>query len=93
MKGLKIEEVAMRVGVSTQTLNRWYKFKRNNPDDELSKLLPPYKKVKHPTGFMRVWEMDDVWKLIEFQSKIVPGRCGRMGAYKGRGTKNGKKEN
>lgn len=92
MKGLKIEEVAMRVGVSTQTLNRWYRFKKDNPKDEMSKLIPAYKKAKYPTGFVRIWQMDDVAKLIEFRAKIVPGRCGRMGAYKGRGTKNGKKE-
>jgi len=94
MKGLKIEEVAMRVGVSVQTLNRWYKYKKDNPKDAMAKLIPAYKKVKHPTGFMRVWQMDDVYKLIEFRANVVPGRCGKMGAYKGKGTKNGKnKEN
>ena len=90
MKDLKIEEVAMRVGVSVQTLNRWYKYKKDNPRDSLAKLIPAYKKVKHPTGFMRVWTEDDVWKLVEFKTKMIYGRCGRMSNYKGKGTKNGK---
>lgn len=89
MKGLKIEEVAMRVGVSVQTLNRWYKFKRENPKDEISKLIPAYKKVRTHSGFVRLWQMEDVWKLIEFKSQMVSGRCGKMGEYKGKGTKNG----
>lgn len=91
MKGLKIEEVAMRVGVSSQTINRWYKYKKDNPKDEMSKLIPLYKKVKTHTGFVRVWQMDDIWKLVEFKSNIVPGRCGKMSKYKGKGTKNDRK--
>lgn len=93
MKGLKAEEVAFRVGVSTQTLNRWYKFKKENPNDEMSKLIPAYKKVITSSGLMRLWKMEDVEKLINFKSQIIPGRCGRMGIYKGEGTKNGKNKN
>lgn len=90
MDGMKIEEVAFRVGVSTQTLNRWYKFKRENPKDKISKLIPTYKKVKTKSGFVRLWKPEDIEKLIEFKSTIIPGRCGKMGSYKGEGTKNGK---
>ena len=92
MKGLKIEEVAMRVGVSVQTLNRWYRYKKDNPKDDMSKAIPMYKKEKTSYGFVRLWQMDDVAKLIEFRTKVVPGRCGRMGIYKGKGTKNGEKK-
>lgn len=90
---MKIEEVAMRIGVSVQTLNRWYKFKKENPKDEVSKLLPAYKKVKTTRGFVRLWSQDDLYSLVAFRSHITCGRTGKMGKYKGRGTKNGKKEN
>lgn len=95
MDGMKIEEVAFRVGVSVQTLNRWYKFKKEHPKDKISKLIPAYKKVKSKTamGFVRLWEKEDVEKLIEFKSNVVSGRCGLMGDYKGEGTKHGKSKN
>jgi transposase len=95
MEGIKIEEVAFRVGVSTQTLNRWYKFKKEHPKDKISKLIPAYKKVKSKTamGYVRLWQMEDVQKLIDFKSNVVSGRCGLMGNYKGEGTANGKSKN
>lgn len=90
---MKIEEVAMRIGVSTQTLNRWYKFKKENPKDTISKALPAYKKVKTTKGLVRIWSEEDVWKLIEFRHLVTAGRNGKMGKYKGKGTKNAEKEN
>ena len=93
MKGLKIEEVATRIDVSTQTLNRWYKFKKENPRHELSKLLPAYGKAKTIRGWARVWKPEDVWKLAQVKLTIKTGRTGQMGKYEGRGTKNGKDEN
>lgn len=90
---MKIEEVAFRVGVSTQTLNRWYKFKRENPKDKISKLIPAYKKVKTRSGFVRLWKQEDIEKLITFKSNMISGRCGKMGNYKGEGTSNGKNKN
>lgn len=88
--GLKLEEVAMRVGVSYQTLNRWYKFKKENPDNELCALLPDYVMVNSGTGNIRVWNPDDIWKLIEFRTKVKQGRTGKMGKYGGTGTRHGK---
>lgn len=92
MKGLKIEEVAMRIGVSSQTLNRWYKFKRENPKDEVSKRLPAYKLVTNKSGKVRLWQTEDLQKLMEFKAQMVSGRDGKMGKYKGKGTKNGEKK-
>ena len=92
MKVLKIEEVAMRIGVSSQTINRWYKFKRENPKDEVSKRLPAYQLVITPSGKVRLWSQDDLKKLIEFKAQMVSGRDGKMGKYKGKGTKNGEKK-
>ena len=92
MDGMKIEEVAVRLGVSVQTLNRWYKFKRTNPKDDMSRHLPMYKKVKHTTGFVRIWTDTDLEKLVEFKQLVKRGRTGKMGEYKGKGPKNGKKK-
>ena len=52
-----------------------------------------YKKVKCATGFVRVWTDNQLQELVEFKSLVKPGRTGKMGKYKGKGTKNGKKEN
>ena len=92
MNGMKIEEVAMRLGVSVQTINRWYKFKKDNPKDAISKALPAYRKVKMNTaqGFIRIWTEDDFWQLVSFRKLVNSGRTGKMGKYKGKGTKNGK---
>lgn len=89
---MKIEEVAMRVGVSTQTLNRWYKFKKNNPESELSQQLPDYSLETTPHGNVRLWDTDSVWSLINFKTHIKQGRTGKMGKYGGTGT-NGEKKN
>lgn len=88
---MKIEEVAMRVGVSVQTLNRWYKFKKNNPDSELAKQLPDYSFVTTPHGNVRLWNAEAIWKLTDFRASIKQGRTGKMGKYGGAGT-NGEKK-
>lgn len=89
MKGMKIEEVAMRIGISVQTLNRWYKFKRTNPDTEIARKIPEYALVKTDSGKVRLWTEDDVWKLLEFKQAMKIGRSGKMGRFGGKGT-NGK---
>ena len=90
---MKIEEVAVILGVSTQTINRWYKFKKQNPNHELSQTLPPYRTVKTLRGWARVWNPNDIWKLVQFRTEVKAGRNGLMGKYEGKGTKNVKNEN
>lgn len=71
------EEVAVAVGISTQTLYNWYKFKENNPDSEYAKMLPDYviAGVKH----QKLWNKDDIGDLRYFK-KIIPKGCkGVMG--------------
>lgn len=74
----KAVEVALLLDISVPTLNNWYKFKRYNPDNEMSKLLPqPIQKAEKQT---RYWTDEDIPKMIEFKSHIVEGRNGFMGS-------------
>lgn len=74
---LRVEEVALSVGVSTKTINNWYAYKRACPESELTSLLPEFEQ-EHPRA-TRLWKMDDVWRLIEFKTRMVIGRNGEMG--------------
>ena len=76
-KMLRIEEVAMATGVSVKTLNNWYWFKREHPEDKLANLLPAYEQEGERQT--RRWKQSDIWKLLEFKSKIPKGRNGIMG--------------
>ena len=69
-------QVAAQAGISIQTLNIWYKFKRDNPEHELAKMLPDYLVGERRT---RYWKMSDVYKLVEFQTNLPKGRNGVMG--------------
>lgn len=74
---LKIEEVALMLGVSIQTINIWYKWARENPDNKYASLLPAY--VQSGKRQTRYWKQSDIWKLIEFNKVIPRGRSGIMG--------------
>ena len=74
---IKIEELAMRIDSSTQTINNWYKWKREHPNDELAQLLPDY--IQEGNRQTRYWNTKDIWKFIEFKTNIVHGRNGVMG--------------
>ena len=76
-KLLKIEEVALLLDVSTQTLNIWYKWVRENPDNPLAKLVPKYQ--QNGARQTRYWTQSDVWKLLEFKNQLPRGRGGVMG--------------
>ena len=74
---LRIEEVAVIIGVSTKSIRNWYRFKRNNPDNEYAKMLPD--PIIFGSGPALHWRRNDVGKLIEFMHKIPRGRNGIMG--------------
>ena len=74
---LKIEELALLVGVSTQTINIWYRWKRQNPDNPLATLLPDY--IQSGVRQTRQWKQSDVWSLVNFRNSIPKGRNGIMG--------------
>jgi len=77
-KYLRVEEVALLIGSSTQSINNWYRFKKWNPTNELCKLLPDFKQEKPRQT--RYWSSDDIWKLIEFKNALPHGRNGIMGS-------------
>lgn len=74
---LKIEEVAILVGVSTQTINIWYRWRKHNPDNEYAKMLPDF--IQQGKRQMRLWKKSDLWALIEFKNAIPRGRNGILG--------------
>ncbi len=81
---IKIEELAMRIDSSTQTINNWYKWKRENPEHELASLLPDY--IQEGNRQTRYWDVADIWKFIEFKTAIIRGRNGIMGQSRKRRT-------
>ena len=84
---IKIEELACIVGVSAQTINLWYKWKKNFPDDELAQLLPNY--IQKGVRQTRYWDSDDTWKVLQFRQAVVRGRNGKMGDVTQRRIKKG----
>lgn len=75
---LKLEEVAILIGSSGKSINNWYWFKRENPDNEYAKMLPDY--VQYGPRQTRYWKESDIWKLIEYKQLIPKGRAGVMGS-------------
>lgn len=75
---LKLEEVAILIGSSGKSINNWYWFKRENPDNEYAKMLPDY--VQYGPRQTRYWRESDIWKLIKFKQSIPQGRNGIMGS-------------
>lgn len=87
---VKIEELCMLINSSVQTVNNWYKWKRDNPEHQLASLLPDY--IQDGPRQTRYWDREDVWKIIEFKQSIVHGRNGVMGDVTQRRNSNAKKE-
>lgn len=75
---LSVEEVAVSIGVSVQTINIWYRWKRQNPDNERAQLLPDF--IQLGTRQARFWEKSSVLKLMEFKNSVKCGRNGVMGS-------------
>ena len=73
----KAEEMALMIGVSTPTLNIWYRWKRTHQDHELAKLLPDF--IQSGPRQTRYWRQSDCWNLIQFKQSIPHGRNGILG--------------
>lgn len=75
---LNATEVSLLVGCSVPTLNYWYRFKKENPDNHLAKMLPEFS--QQGGRQTRYWHQDDVFKIIEFKNSIPKGRNGILGS-------------
>lgn len=73
---LTINEVCRRLRISRYTLENWYRFKREFPEDELAMLLPDYHKEK--VNSLRFWKKEDIKRLREFKNLRKLGRNGQM---------------
>jgi len=86
---LSAQEVAILIDRFPSTISMWYRWKRENPEHELAKLLPEYIQ-EHPRS-KRLWKESDVYRLVEFENNIVKGRKGVMGNVTQRYQKKGVK--
>jgi len=92
----KVEEVAVLIGCSVPTINYWYRYKKENPEEKLAQLIPEFTQLG--TRMTRYWTQKDIYKLVEFRSKLPHGRNGMLGSvtqkyyHKEKGKNNGKKK-
>lgn len=75
---LRIEEVAILINCSVKTINNWYAFKKQNPDNEMTKLLPDF--IQKGARQTRYWKLEDIPFLIQFKASVPQGRSGIMGS-------------
>jgi len=75
---LTVQDVAYRVGCSIQTIGGYYKFKKENPSNEYSLMLPDY--VRKGNKNTRYWKESDVADIIKFRTVIPQGRSGALGS-------------
>lgn len=75
---LTIEQVAVLIGSSINTINMWYRFKNLHPENEFAQILPEFRRAGDTVRGKRYWNKDDLWKLIEFKQVIPQGRAGIM---------------
>lgn len=76
-KLLRIEEVALLVDSSTQTINNWYRWKALHPEHPLAQKLPNYE--QSGPRQKRYWKKSDIWSITEFKNAIPHGRYGILG--------------
>ena len=79
-KELKVEEVAVLVGISVHTLNIWYSYKKQNPNDVNAKKLPKFHIKKVNGRLTRLWDYEDIPAIIAYKESIPKGRNGYMGS-------------
>ena len=70
-------EVCVLVKCSYNALNYWYRWKRENPDNEYAQLLPDY--ISMGDRQARYWRREDVEKIIRFRNSLPKGCSGVMG--------------
>ena len=73
-------ETACILGIVVPTLNRWYLFKKENPDNEWAQKIPDYVKLAEGEKAQRFWKESDIWRLRDFAEHFPRGRSGVMGS-------------
>jgi hypothetical protein len=84
-KLLRIEEVALLVNSSTQTINNWYRWKSIHPEHPLAQKLPDY--IQNGARQTRYWKKTDIWSIAEFKNSLPHGRGGILGEITQRKTR------
>ena len=79
-KLLTATEVCVIIDCSIYTLNNWYTFKRQQPENEYSQMLPDFVTKEDGARKKRYWKQSDIGKLLEFKTSIPHGRNGVLGA-------------
>ena len=67
-------ELSKLIGCSVSTIGAYYKFKKENPDSELAKLLPDFVRIGNRNT--RYWKKEDVEAIKEFRKRYPQGRKG-----------------
>lgn len=75
-KLFKVEEVAILIDSSVNSINLWYKWKRAHPEHQMAKLLPDF--VKSGVKHTRYWKETDIALLKQFKESMPKGRNGLM---------------
>lgn len=88
---MKVQEVAVAIDSSVQSINGWYKWKKENPDHELAKLLPDYTREEGGKR-TRFWKQSDIWQIMQFKKSLPQGCKGVLGSVTQRYCKKKKKE-
>lgn len=71
---MKVQEVAVAIDSSVQSINGWYKWKKENPDHELAKLLPDYTREEGGKR-TRFWKQSDIWQIMQFKKSLPDVRA------------------
>lgn len=87
---LRLEEVAVMIGSSSQTINYWYRFKKAYPDNEYSQMLPNF--IQDGERQTRYWKPSDIQKLVNFKNTIPHGRHGILSPITQKYLKNRKEQ-
>ena len=72
-----VTEVTEIVGITTPTLESWLRFKHEQPEHELSMLLPEPKRVGPRKA--RYWTKEEVRRIMLFKEKLPRGCKGILG--------------
>ena len=69
---ITVTELSKLVGCSVQTIGSYYKFKKENPDNELAKLLPDFVRIGRRNT--RYWKREDAEAIKEFRKRYPQKR-------------------